>query len=305
MKYLSFDVGGTSTKYSIIDTNGNILKSGKYETITNREKFLNKIESIIKENNTQIKGLAFSMPGVINVDKGHMITGGALYELYDYKFKEELEKRVKIPVEIENDVNCVALAEKWLGNAKENKNFICLTIGTGVGGALFINNEIVRGAKYSAGEFGFMITERLNNIADSTLSMRGSVRGGLIKSYAKKVNQNWEKLDGKKIFEYAKNGDKIAIETIEEFYTNIAYSIFNLIVSLNPEKVLIGGEISIREDFIEKIEEKLEKIKSEIIDLKNLEFPIIERCKFLNDSGKIGALYNFKLMQRNRMEDKQ
>ncbi|WP_407535595.1 ROK family protein [Cetobacterium somerae] len=303
MRYLSFDVGGTNIKYSLIDTNGNILKSGKYTTITNREEFLNKIEDIIKENSEKIEGLAFSMPGVIDVDKGHMITGGALYELYDYNFKEELEKRIKIPVEIENDVNCVALAEKWLGNAKENKNFICLTIGTGVGGALFINDKIVRGAKYSAGEFGFMITERLKNIADSTLSMRGSVRGGLIKSYAKKVNQNWEELDGKKIFEYAENGDKIAIETINEFYTNIAYSIFNLIVSLNPEKILVGGEISVRTDFIEKIKEKLEELKSEIVDLKNLEFPVIERCKFLNDSGKIGALYNFKLMQKNRMED--
>ena len=303
MRYLSFDVGGTNIKYSLIDTNGNILKSGKYTTITNREEFLNKIEDIVKENSEKIEGLAFSMPGVIDVDKGHMITGGALYELYDYNFKEELEKRIKIPVEIENDVNCVALAEKWLGNAKENKNFICLTIGTGVGGALFINDKIVRGAKYSAGEFGFMITARLKNTADSTLSMRGSVRGGLIKSYAKKVNQNWEELDGKKIFEYAENGDKIAIETINEFYTNIAYSIFNLIVSLNPEKILVGGEISVRTDFIEKIKEKLEEIKSEIVDLKNLEFPVIERCKFLNDSGKIGALYNFKLMQKNRMED--
>lgn len=303
MRYLSFDVGGTNIKYSLIDTNGNILKSGKYTTITNREEFLNKIEDIVKENSEKIEGLAFSMPGVIDVDKGHMITGGALYELYDYNFKEELEKRINIPVEIENDVNCVALAEKWLGNAKENKNFICLTIGTGVGGALFINDKIVRGAKYSAGEFGFMITERLKNTADSTLSMRGSVRGGLIKSYAKKVNQNWEELDGKKIFEYAENGDKIAIETINEFYTNIAYSIFNLIVSLNPEKILVGGEISVRTDFIEKIKEKLEELKSEIVDLKNLEFPVIERCKFLNDSGKIGALYNFKLMQKNRMED--
>ncbi|MGL4307496.1 MAG: ROK family protein [Cetobacterium sp.] len=303
MRYLSFDVGGTYIKYSLIDTNGNILKNDKYITITNREEFLNKIEDIVKENSEKIEGLAFSMPGVIDVDKGYMITGGALYELYDYNFKEELEKRIKIPVEIENDVNCVALAEKWLGNAKENKNFICLTIGTGVGGALFINDKIVRGAKYSAGEFGFMITERLKNTADSTLSMRGSVRGGLIKSYAKKVNQNWEELDGKKIFEYAENGDEIAIETINEFYTNIAYSIFNLIVSLNPEKILVGGEISVRKDFIEKIKEKLEEIKSEIVDLKNLEFPVIERCKFLNDSGKIGALYNFKLMQKNRMED--
>ena len=137
----------------------------------------------------------------------------------------------------------------------------------------------------------------VKNYEEASLSMSGSVRGGLIKAYAKKKNMNWEELRGEEIFEFSKNGDKIATEVIEEFYTSLAYSIYNLAVSLNPEKILIGGEITKREDFIEIIEKKVETIKKDVCPL---EMPKLERCKFLNDSGKIGAVYHFILSEKER-----
>ena len=300
MKYLSFDVGGTNTKYSLIDSMGNILESGSVPTKDDKNEIFNKIKSIVEEykkKNEVISGLAFSMPGVIDVERGYMITGGALFDMYDFPFKEELEKFLDLPVELENDVNCVALAEKWLGNAKECKNFLCMTIGTGVGGAIFINGEMVRGSNFSAGEFGFMITDRRESYEEATLSMSGSVRGGLIQTYARLKGVNWETLDGKKIFELAEQGDEVAKKVIEDFYDSIAYSVYNLSVALNPEKILIGGEITKREEFIERIEKKVSEIKEQTCSLK---FPIIDRCKFLNDSGKIGAVYHFITQQNKR-----
>lgn len=201
MRYLSFDVGGTNTKYSLIDSMGNILESDSVPTKDDRHEIFNKIKIVVekyKEKGIDISGLAFSMPGVIDVERGHMITGGALFDMYDFPFKEELEKFLGLPVELENDVNCVALAEKWLGNAKECKNFLCMTIGTGVGGAIFINGEMVRGSNFSAGEFGFMITDRREDYEEASLSMSGSVRGGLIQTYARLKGVDWETLDGKK-----------------------------------------------------------------------------------------------------------
>lgn len=298
--YLSFDVGGTKTKYSLINECGEILESGSFSTKDNKEVIFSNVKNIAEEfknKNYDIDGLAFSMPGVIDVKRGHMITGGALYDLYDFPFKEELEKYVGIPVELENDVNCVALAEKWQGNAKECENFVCLTVGTGVGGAIYIDGKMVRGTKYAAGEFGFMITDRRENYEEASLSMSGSVRGGLIQTYAREKGINWEELNGEKIFELAKQGDMIAKKVINDFYTSLAYSVYNLAVSLNPEKILIGGEITKREDFIEIIENKVETIKKDVCPLK---MPKIERCKFLNDSGKIGAVYHFILNNKNR-----
>ena len=298
--YLSFDVGGTKTKYSLINECGEILESGSFSTKDNKEVIFSNVKNIAEEfknKNYDIDRLAFSMPGVIDVKRGHMITGGALYDLYDFPFKEELEKYVGIPVELENDVNCVALAEKWQGNAKECENFVCLTVGTGVGGAIYIDGKMVRGTKYAAGEFGFMITDRRENYEEASLSMSGSVRGGLIQTYAREKGINWEELNGEKIFELAKQGDMIAKKVINDFYTSLAYSVYNLAVSLNPEKILIGGEITKREDFIEIIENKVETIKKDVCPLK---MPKIERCKFLNDSGKIGAVYHFILNNKNR-----
>ncbi|WP_300343131.1 ROK family protein [Fusobacterium sp.] len=300
MNYLSFDIGGTNTKYSLINYFGEILESGSVPTKDKKEEIFQEIKSLVenyKEKNVELTGLAFSMPGVIDIERGHMITGGALFDLYDFPFKKELEKFIGLPVELENDVNCVALAEKWIGNAKESKNFLCMTIGTGVGGAVFINGEMVRGENFSAGEFGFMITDRRENYEEASLSMSGSVRGGLIQSYAKLKGVDWEKLDGKKIFELAELGDKIAEKVIEDFYNSISYSVYNLSVALNSEKILIGGEITTRKDFIEKIEKKVMEIKEKTCPLK---FPKIERCKFLNDSGKIGAVYHFIKQQEKR-----
>lgn len=128
------------------------------------------------------------MPGVIDTERGYMITGGALTDLDSFAFKDELEKYIGLPVELENDVNCVALAEKWKGNAKNCNNFICMTIGTGVGGAIFINNKLIRGNNFSAGEFGFMLLDKRENYSEKTLSMLGSVKGGLIQTYAKEKN---------------------------------------------------------------------------------------------------------------------
>lgn len=298
--FLSFDVGGTKTKYSLVNESGEILESGSFSTKDNKEIIFSNVKNIVEEfknKNYSIDGLAFSMPGVIDVKNGHMITGGALRDLYDFPFKEKLEQYIGIPVELENDVNCVALAEKWQGNAKDCENFVCLTVGTGVGGAIYIDGKMVRGTKYAAGEFGFMITDRRENYEEASLSMSGSVRGGLIQTYARKKGINWEELNGEKIFELAENGDKIALEVIDDFYTSLAYSVYNLSVSLNPEKILIGGEITRREDFIKIIENKVEIIKKDVCPLK---MPIIERCKFLNDSGKIGAVYHFILNNKNR-----
>lgn len=298
--YLSFDVGGTKTKYSLINKKGEILESESTITFDDKKVIFSTIKEIVekfKKEGYLIEGLAFSMPGVIDVERGHMITGGALYDLYDFPFKEKLEEYTGIPVELENDVNCVALAEKWLGNAKECKNFLCLTVGTGVGGAIYIDGKIVRGTRFAAGEFGFMITDRRENYEEASLSMSGSVRGGLIQTYARKKGIDWKELTGEKIFELCEEGDEIAKSVIDEFYTSLAYSVYNLSVSLNPEKILIGGEITRREDFIEIIEKKVEIIKKDVCPL---EMPKLERCKFLNDSGKIGAVYHFILSEEKR-----
>jgi len=293
MNYLSMDVGGTNIKYGILNEKGEILFKDKFPTEKNKEEFLENIEKLAEKykKSHDIMGLALSMPGVINPKTGKLITAGALYELYGLELKEELEKDIALPVSVENDVNCVALAEKWLGNGKDSQNFICMAIGTGIGGAIIINDRLYNGHRFAAGEFGFMISKGViqGDTRTSSLSLTSSTQGGIIDAYERLAGVS---ISGEEIFEKYMEGDSIATKVFKEFYENLSIGIFNLIFSLDPEKVLIGGAISENEKVIEELNSYVLNIKNSHKDMQNLELAKIEACKFNNDSGIIGALYN-------------
>lgn len=293
-KYLSLDVGGTNIKYGILTDKGEILFKDKFPTEKNKNNFLDSIKKLADKykNEEQIEGIALSMPGVVDTKKGYLITAGALFELYDFGIKEELEKITGLPVSVENDVNCVALAEKWLGNGKDSKNFICMAIGTGIGGAIIINNELYSGHRFAAGEFGFMVSKGIKDgdTRLSSLSLTSSTQSGIVYAYKKQAAV--ENVSGEEVFEKYVAGDEIAVKVFKEFYENLSIGIFNLIFSLDPEKVLIGGAISENKRVLEELNEYVLNIKNAHRDMKNLELAKIEACKFNNDSGIIGALYN-------------
>lgn len=300
-KYLSLDVGGTNVKYGILTEKGDILFKDKFPTEKNKTAFLKSLENLINRYKTEenIEGVALSMPGVIDTKRGHLVTAGALFELYDFPLKTELEKLTGLPVFIENDVNCVALAEKWLGNGKDSENFICLAIGTGIGGAIIINNKLYSGHRFGAGEFGFMLTNGISETDTrlSTLSLTSSVGAGIIDAYKREAKV--EEVTGEEVFEKYESGEEIAVKVFKNFYKNLSVGIFNLIYSLDPEKVLIGGAISENKKVIKELNEYVLNIKNAHRDMKNLELAKIEPCKFNNDSGIIGALYNYLSSKKN------
>lgn len=293
-KYLSLDVGGTNIKYGILNEEGEILYKDKFPTEKNKEKFLETIvnlaEKYKKEEN--IQALALSMPGVIDTKRGHLITAGALFELYDFGLKDYFEKALGIPVAIDNDVNCVALAEKWLGSGKDSDNFICIAIGTGIGGAIVIDGKLYRGHRFAAGEFGFALSRTRDDgdTRHASLSLTASTQGGLIRAYKKLTGIE---INGEEIFDRYQKGEKEATKVFIDFYENLSVGIFNLIYSLDPEKVLIGGAISENKIVMEELQKHVVDIKNAHRDMKNLEVAKIEPCKFNNDSGIIGALYNY------------
>ncbi|MGL6064463.1 MAG: ROK family protein [Fusobacteriaceae bacterium] len=300
--YLSFDVGGTNTKFGVLNEKGEIILKDKMPTPKEKKEFFNKIKEIVFQykNEFDIQGIAFSMPGIIDVEKGYTITSGALFNLYNCYMRDELEELTGLKVTLENDVNCVALAEKWIGNGKDEKNFICIAIGTGIGGAIVINNSLYRGSKYMAGEFGFMLGKNIenNNSRMSTLSLIASTQTGIVQAYRHLTGKN---LSGEEISNLCKNKDENAIKVFDDFYNYIASGIFNLIFALDPGKVLIGGAISSNEMVMSGIKNRINEIKSMNLDLKNLELAKIEACKFNNDSGIIGAVYNF--IKENEVEN--
>ncbi|WP_372882083.1 ROK family protein [Psychromonas sp.] len=307
--YLAFDIGGTTIKFGVLDENANILVKDKISTDLKGSTIIANLVKIKEKYaaHYDLAGVAFSMPGFVNVQTGYLQTGGAIKDFYGVSFKQMMTEKLALPVELDNDVNCVAMAEKWKGNAQNLANFICVTIGTGIGGAICINNQICRGHSYMAGEFGYML---INNVFQSehpdntTMSQTASVKEGLREAYVNaKGNGELEAISGEDIFRFAQQGDPIAITVIDKFYQSIAVGLYNLTFVLNPEKIIIGGAISSRDEILAEIKQKFQQIIDSQAPLKNFsvaDLVSIESSKFNNDAGIIGAVYHFLNMAESR-----
>lgn len=143
-----------------------------------------------------------------------------------------------------------------------------------------------------------MIGNPFQDIVNPCLSYRGGIFGGIKKEYSQRTGCKLENIDVKEIF---KEKDDISKELIEKFYESLAIGIYNLFFIFDPEKILLGGAISSREDILERIYKKLQIIVNRMDDIKGKDVKKIiklERCKLENEAGQLGALYNFKIKTR-------
>ena len=145
---LAIDIGGTMIKYGLVTLEGEVITSDKVDTQAEKglENILNKIDIIYnKFKDRNLLGIAVSGTGQINGEIGKVIGGNPIIpEWIGTNLVEILEKKYDLPTILENDVNCAALGEKWKGAGKNLSDFLCLTVGTGIGGGIILNNELER-----------------------------------------------------------------------------------------------------------------------------------------------------------------
>lgn len=292
MNYLAIDVGGTYTKYAIISEECKILKKGKRPTILDPlEEFMDSLVQIYKEirEEFEISGIALSMPGMIDSKQGFMYTGGSLRCISNLNIVEVLEAKCNIPVTVENDAKCAAFAELWQGSLKDCQNAVVLVCGTGVGGAVIRNREVINGEHFQAGEFSYVLTEsELDFNMDNCLGKVGGVPA-LLDYVSEETDILAEQLDGEKIFSMANSGDERAIAGIRKYVKRIATHIHNCHYILDPERFAVGGGISVQPLFLQMIKEELKKINDGIP--WELPMPEVVVCEFFNDANLIGAVY--------------
>lgn len=294
--YVGIDIGGSSIKYGLIDETGYLLKRDQLKTQKEGNKIIESIQKIVDEfkNEHEISAVGVSIPGIVEED-GFLTTAGAIYDLYGIHLKNILQEKLLLPVSVENDAVSSALAEKWLGAGKNFSNFFTTVVGTGVGGAIIMDDKVVRGAHATAGEFGFMIVDEIvnNDTRKATLSLNGSVQYGLVNYYYENQKGYYKlsELNGEKIYQLAKEGDKIAQQVIERLYQKLSMALFNVLTFLDPEVILVGGGISANKEFIEELNHRVEKLKKNHKDMSNMTLAEIRPCHFLNDAGIYGAVY--------------
>ncbi|WP_321387409.1 ROK family protein [uncultured Enterococcus sp.] len=287
---ISFDVGGIFVKYGLFDMDGTIVHQGKQPTeIETEETFFTLIEGVISsyEKEYSIKGIGFSFPGVIDSENGIPIVSGAIKPLRGRPFVQLLKERTgdNYPIFIENDGNCAALAELHSGNGQNLKDFVVLTLGTGIGGGIIHNHSLMKGGRYSAGEFGMMLIP--DRQGKKVILAKYASTQGLLNLYRQRLGITSDTpVTGEEIF---KGNTFVKKDVLNLWGEYVAMVIYNIIVSINPEKVLIGGGVSQNPLLLSLIEKPLKKFPEWAL----FETPII-RCYHQNDAGLIGAFYLVK-----------
>ena len=282
MNILAIDIGGTMIKYGLVSSDGKILSTNKIKTEASKglNNILNKIDNIFKgykENNPV--GIAVSGTGQINGMIGKVIGGNPIIPNWiGTNLVKILEEKYNLPAVLENDVNCVALGEKWIGAGKDLSNFICLTIGTGIGGGIILNNQLFRGENFVAGEFGHTLIKKgeFEQFASTTALIR------LVKEKTGKI------LNGKEIFDLEKKEIVEYQEVISEWIENLTDGLSSIVYCFNPANIILGGGvIGQGKPLINRIKNSLfKKIGPQFKEKLN-----IIQAKLGNNAGMIGASY--------------
>lgn len=292
MNYLAIDVGGTFTKYAVITEEGDILQKDKTATVlSGMEAFVDSLMAVCSRITKEyaIEGIALSMPGMIDSKRGFMYTGGSLRFIRDFPFAQFMEERCHIPVTVENDAKCAALAELWKGVLEDCQNAVVLVCGTGLGGAVICDRKVLRGNHFRAGEFSYILTNSEEEPRiENALAWKAGI-APLLSYVSEETGVPMEELDGQKAFAAANEGDAGAIAGIRRYARYVAVHIHNCQHMFDPERFAIGGGISVQPLLLELIQEELQKIND--IFPWPVPLPEVVTCRFFNDANLLGAVY--------------
>ena len=256
IKYAAgIDLGGTFVKYALVSSTGEILTEGKLPVggKATKEDTLNAIEASIKETisaadglKIEIEGIGIGTPGVVYEG---VVLGGAdnLDGWENLDLGNIFSEKFNLPVKVDNDANVMGLGEVAFGAAKNSKDVIFITVGTGIGGAMVFNGQLYSGYKNRGGELGH-VTINTKGI-DCNCGGRGCLEAyastsALIEQYIVLSGKSAEEVDGHYIVEKFHAGEKEAVQCMNEHTDYLGHGIAGFINTFAPQKVVIGGGIS-------------------------------------------------------------
>ena len=264
---IGLDIGGTNIKVAVIDNDFKLKEKFTIPTPTkNYTFFIKKIAEIIKELRNKyknIKGVHIAVAGDVDYKNGILRYAPNLSGWKNKEIKKDLEFETEISVTIDNDANMAGYGAYVFELKKKYKNIITFTLGTGVGGGIVIDGEIVRGFSSTAGEIGHMVI--IENGEKCNCGNRGCLEAycgsyGIVREFIKMVGDyknyisrykdiNIDKIDPYLIYLLAKKGDKISINLWKDYGYRLGTGIGNILMILNPEVIVLSGGVSKAKEF--------------------------------------------------------
>jgi len=312
---IGIDLGGTSIKAGLVDFEGNILRQDSIPTrvAAGYSAILQDISRLIKELTAahgigleDIHSVGIGVPGLAQYNTGRVVYSANL-AWENAELGMELQSLLNKKVYVENDATVAGLAESLFGSTRGADNSVLLTLGTGIGSGIIINRRIYSGSHAAGSEFGHMIVGENfydcncgNNGCFETLASATSIirysqhrlkEDGLKSKILELADNKLQNITAEIIFDAAKCGDALALETVDRMCKYLATGIFNIYNVLDPDIVAIGGGISKAGDFLlERVREKAEGM----LFTSAIKYGDIVLATLGNKAGIIGSAFLYK-----------
>jgi glucokinase len=312
-RLIGVDIGGTHVRMGIITPEGKVLRKVEYLTDVSKgglvlfENLILHLRDLIQKNINPprtLMGIGIGVAGIIEIQRGIIHHSPNLPGLNGFKLRDFLRGEIFSPIVIENDANAFTLGEGWMGAARGSKNYCGITLGTGVGGGIVVEGNVLHGSEGMAGEVGHMVINPEGLLCNcggkgclevyaSGTGIKRMAMEALVKRRGKGVlkgrGRSPEKITSEKVFKAAQSGDLAAKEIFMRMGGYLGLGLVNLVHLFNPEKIVIGGKVSRAWDYfigdtMKTFQEKAMKGPKERVE--------IVRALCDDEAGILGAAYS-------------
>ena len=320
MHVVSLDFGGSSVKYALVDRDGVLRHTGRCPApLESKEAFADCVCAVVRQFEN-VQGVAISLPGYVDAETGMLTGSGAYRALYGCNIIELLQPQLGLPVAVENDGKCGALAEAAFGALRGCRDGVVLILGSGIAGGIIKDGRIHAGRDFAAGEFSnylvdpkdpsflglavmhcaaFGLTYRLckaKNLAFDCQDLAQELFGvdaafGAQFPVPSGVPQNI-RADGRQLAAWLSEGDAAAEKVYSDFLRALAFMIANIQITFAPEKIVIGGGLSRIPNMPEALRKKLDEYYADTGFGPELRAEVV-RSAYLDECNLVGAASNF------------
>lgn len=292
---LGIDIGGTTIKSALVSPKGELTEKQVVDTkeATEKGQFIEKLGEIVKAYQTkypEIKGVGIGFPGLISKDRESVVNLANIPSVKSKNIVQSLGEIVPgLKVKIENDAKCATMAEKIFGDPSLD-NYLFITLGTGVGSGLVLDNKLFLGAKGNATEIGHMFTTT-GKVLEHEVGLRQLGEYGVAclskPEFKDSELQGKTNLTPKDLYQAAKNGDALSLHVFERAGTLIGETLVNVMRVLDLDTFILGGGVAGALEFLEPAARK--KIIKELGTGYYTDDLTIKKAQLENEAGILGA----------------